>query len=85
MSFTTFLNKYFDIEIVSGVFDIGKDAESIFIYEKGEDDEPLFILHESMSGCWIVGNVYSTLENGKEYSEKELRKMIKEGKITTKY
>ncbi|MDR6042506.1 UNVERIFIED_CONTAM: hypothetical protein NQD88_17280 [Escherichia coli] len=28
---------------------------------------------------WIVGNVYSTLEHGKEYSEKELINIIKSG------
>ncbi|RAP69572.1 hypothetical protein ACZ87_03637 [Candidatus Erwinia dacicola] len=33
------------------------------------------------SGYWIVGNIYSKLENGKKYSEKELRKIIKSGEV----
>ncbi|EOQ6451885.1 cobalamin biosynthesis protein CbiX, partial [Salmonella enterica subsp. enterica] len=53
---------------------------------------PLFILHESWlnaeikkCGVWTIGDIYSTLEHGKEYSEQELIKMIKEGKVISKY
>ncbi|MEA0126766.1 cobalamin biosynthesis protein CbiX, partial [Escherichia coli] len=72
--------------------DSGNDTESIYVYEKGNDCEPLFILHESWlnaeikkCGVWTIGNIYSTLEHGKEYSEQELIKMIKEGKVISKY
>ncbi len=47
MHFTTFLKKHFDIEKVVGTSDSGNDTESIYVYEKGNDCEPLFILHES--------------------------------------
>ena len=82
MHFISFLKRYFGIEYIQ---DCG--AEFLFVYEKGEFSEPLFILREYSLNpevqrkSWIVGNVYSTLEHGKEYSEQELRKMIKEGKI----
>lgn len=36
-------------------------------------------------GVWTIGDIYSTLEHGKEYSEQELIKMIKEGKVISKY
>ncbi len=52
----------------------------------------MFILRESWinaeikkCGIWTVGNIYSTLEHGKEYTESELREMIKKGKVTSKY
>ncbi|EFE6872280.1 cobalamin biosynthesis protein CbiX [Escherichia coli] len=74
------------------VYEKGNDTESIYVYEKGNDCEPLFILRESWinaeikkCGIWTVGNIYSTLEHGKEYTESELREMIKKGKVTSKY
>ncbi|MEH5637257.1 cobalamin biosynthesis protein CbiX [Escherichia coli] len=92
MHFTTFLKKHFDIEKVVGTSDSGNDTESSYVYEKGNDCEPLFILHESWlnaeikkCGVWTIGDIYSTLEHGKEYSEQELIKMIKEGKVISKY
>ncbi|ECE9694233.1 cobalamin biosynthesis protein CbiX [Salmonella enterica subsp. enterica serovar Typhimurium] len=92
MHFTTFLKKHFDIEKNVGTSDSGNDTESIYVYEKVNDCEPLFILRESWinaeikkCGIWTVGNIYSTLEHGKEYTESELREMIKKGKVTSKY
>ncbi|HHE4992766.1 TPA: cobalamin biosynthesis protein CbiX [Escherichia coli] len=92
MHFTTFLKKHFDIEKVVGTSYSGNDTESIYVYEKGNDCEPFFILHESWlnaeikkCGVWTIGDIYSTLEHGKEYSEQELIKMIKEGKVISKY
>ncbi|HBE2333980.1 TPA: cobalamin biosynthesis protein CbiX [Escherichia coli] len=92
MKTLTFLKKHFDIEKVVGTSDSGNDTESIYVYEKGNDCEPLFILHESWlnaeikkCGVWTIGDIYSTLEHGKEYSEQELIKMIKEGKVISKY
>ncbi|MHA6187824.1 cobalamin biosynthesis protein CbiX [Escherichia coli] len=93
MHFTTFLKKHFDIEFEQEYFikpnstdDDGKNVYAIFIFEKNNDCEPVFILHETWwitdtneQKRWIVGNVYSTLEHGKEYSEKELINIIKSG------
>ena len=48
MHFTNFLQRYFDIEIehtfdptIQGSNETGKDVTKIWIYEKGEDSEPL--------------------------------------------
>nr|WP_251361714.1 cobalamin biosynthesis protein CbiX [Escherichia coli] len=91
-AFYNFSEKHFDIEKIVGTSDSGNDTESIYVYEKGNDCEPLFILRESWinaeikkCGIWTVGNIYSTLEHGKEYTESELREMIKKGKVTSKY
>ncbi|MCL8380463.1 cobalamin biosynthesis protein CbiX [Escherichia coli] len=92
MHFTTFLKKHFDIEKVVGTSDSGNDTESIYVYEQGHDCEPLFSLHVSglnadikQCAVWTSVTIYSTLEHGKEYSEQELIKMIKEGKVISKY
>ena len=95
MHFTTFLKKHFDIEVsseyrtdVNCSNDPGKDVETIIVYEKNNDCEPAFILRDSWwftdtkeKKHWIVGNIYSTLEHGKEYSEKELINIITSGNI----
>ncbi|EON7570397.1 cobalamin biosynthesis protein CbiX, partial [Escherichia coli] len=87
-AFYNFSEKHFDIEKIVGTSDSGNDTESIYVYEKGNDCESLFILRESWinaeikkSGIWTVGDIYSTLEHGKEYTESELREMIKKGKV----
>ena len=80
MHFTNFLQRYFDIEIehtfdptIQGSNETGKDVTKIWIYEKGEDSEPLLTLTEAWwytetktAGNWLIGNVYSTLEHGRE-------------------
>ncbi|ECG0550709.1 cobalamin biosynthesis protein CbiX [Salmonella enterica subsp. enterica serovar Enteritidis] len=94
MHFTTFLKKHFDVEYEPESFikpgstdDTGKDVDAIWLYEENNDCEPIFILHEAWwitdtkEKRWIVGNVYSALEHGKEYSEKELINIIKSGKF----
>nr|UMW97506.1 hypothetical protein [Escherichia coli] len=54
MHFTNFLQRYFDIEIehtfdptIQGSNETGKDVTKIWIYEKGEDSEPLLTLTEA--------------------------------------
>ena len=94
MKFTTFLKKHFDIKFVPEYFvkpdsssdDNGKNVDSIFVFEKDNDCEPVFILHETWwitddtkEKKWVLGNIYSTLEHNKEYSEKELINIIKKG------
>lgn len=61
MHFTTFLKKHFDIEKVVGTSDSGNDTESIYVYEKGNDCEPLFILHESWLNAEIKSVGYGLL------------------------
>ncbi len=81
LRFITFLKKYFDVEVGAGY-------KTIFCYEHNNDCEPVFILHEpsefiefEKSNYWVVGNIYSKLEHGKKYSEKELRKIIKSEEV----
>ncbi|HIF8145292.1 TPA: cobalamin biosynthesis protein CbiX, partial [Escherichia coli] len=88
-AFYNFSEKTFRYRKNVGTSDSGNDTESIYVYEKGNDCESLFILRESWinaeikkSGIWTVGDIYSTLEHGKEYTESELREMIKKGKVT---
>ncbi|EAV0136454.1 protein CcgD [Escherichia coli] len=99
MHFYNFLNRYFDVEIkeefdsdIIGTNNTGKDVTQIWIYEKGQDSEPLLILKESwwytdtkQPGYWLVGNIYSTLKNDSEISETEFRKLVKAGKVKSQY
>ncbi|ELI5730444.1 cobalamin biosynthesis protein CbiX [Escherichia coli] len=80
MHFTTFLKKHFDIEKIVGTSDSGNDCESLFILRESWINAEI-----KKSGIWTVGDIYSTLEHGKEYTESELREMIKKGKVTSKY
>ncbi|ELH2231621.1 cobalamin biosynthesis protein CbiX [Escherichia coli] len=99
MHFTNFLQRYFDIEIentfdptIQGSNETGKDVTKIWIYEKGEDSEPLLILTEAWwytetktAGNWLIGNVYSTLEHGREIHESEFRKLVTAGKVISQH
>lgn len=81
LRFVTFLKKYFDVEVGAGY-------KTIFCYEYNNDCEPVFILHEPSEltkNHWVVGNVYSSLEHGKEYSEEKLKEIIKTGDYIKKY
>ncbi|WP_434523841.1 hypothetical protein [Photorhabdus asymbiotica] len=109
MKLETLLKKHFDIEI-NNSFDaeekvyneIGKSNREIWIYEKGNDSEPLLILSDNGNldikdnSCLIkampnsetiffIKNIYSTLECGALYTESELKKMVKAGKIKSQY
>jgi hypothetical protein len=93
------LRKHFDIEFKSefdpnivGSNETGKEVDYIWIYEKGEDCEPVLILKDAWwytennksedFGCWwIVGNVYSTLEHGSRIHNDEFMKLVKANKI----
>ena len=99
MHFTTFLKKYFDIEIkmvfdplIEGGNERGKEVNKIWVYEKGEDCEPLLILTDAwwytdnkQHGFWIVGNIYSTMEDGSCLHEDKIREAVKAGKVISKY
>ncbi|KOA68696.1 hypothetical protein [Pantoea sp. CFSAN033090] len=99
MHFINFLNRYFDAVIehefdpdIIGTNNTGKDVTQIWIYEKGNDCEPLLILKESWwytetkkPNYWLVGNIYSELVHGSEYSEAEFRELVRAGKITSEF
>lgn len=94
MRFTTFLSKHFDIEedMLETDFSEGKHIKAIFVFNKGEDMEPEFILYNvtelddpenalarRMAGneLYRIGNISSKLEHGSVVGEKELRDLIK--------
>lgn len=99
MHFYNFLNRYFDVDkhdtfdaSIQGSNETGKEVSEIWVYEKGNDMEPLLILKEAWwysknpkPNHWIVGNIYSTLENGLEISETEFRALVKAGKVISQY
>lgn len=95
VKFIRFLNKYFDAQLNSE-FDpsvkcqnnTGKDIDTIWIYEKENDCEPVLILKDAHwytsnkeEGFWIVGNVYSSLKHGEMIHEDEFRQLVKDKKV----
>lgn len=65
------------------------DVYQLWVFEKGQDSEPLFILKcaQALEGStgWIVADVYSTLDNGQRLSEAEIKALLKRGKIHSRY
>lgn len=94
MKLVTTLNKYFDVyeHLERGAINHEKqvvDVPNLWVFEKGEDSEPLFILRcaRTLKGVdgWIVGNIYSNLEHGQTLSEKQLKEKIKRKEIKSMY
>jgi len=92
MKFVTFLNKHFDVHSCVERHTEGegdnkriKEVTELWIFEKGEDSEPLLILRDAMAmvgvAGWIVGNVYSKLTHGLLVTEQEFRVMVKNGEV----
>ncbi|EMC8946424.1 hypothetical protein VM239_004529 [Salmonella enterica] len=64
MKLTTLLKKHFDIEEITDVDStVNREVYTIWVYEKGEDCEPLLILKDAQDFMgvdgWLVGNIYS--------------------------
>ncbi|EDV9342328.1 hypothetical protein JO01_004774, partial [Salmonella enterica subsp. enterica] len=56
--------------------------EAIWIYEKGQDSEPVVILKPTeQPGNWKVGNIYSALPHDAILSEQQLKELVKAGKV----
>jgi hypothetical protein len=100
MKFLTFLKKHFDVttdsEFISdiqGTNNKGKEVDRIWIYERGEENEPLLILKDAWWLCpdltekdhWMIGNVYSTIDNGIVVSESQFKEMVKRGEVKSKF
>lgn len=63
MKLTTLLKKHFDIEECTDVDStVNREVYTIWVYEKGEDCEPLLILKDAQDlmgvDGWLVGNIY---------------------------
>ncbi|WP_312018788.1 hypothetical protein, partial [Klebsiella pneumoniae] len=55
---------------------------AIWIYEKGQDSEPVVILKPTeQPGNWKVGNIYSALPHDAILSEQQLKELVKSGKV----
>ncbi|QZN95437.1 cobalamin biosynthesis protein CbiX [Symbiopectobacterium purcellii] len=87
MQFTTFLAKHFDIEIETEFYPSSEtNLTNIWLYEKGEDVEPVLILKQvfNVANAWRIGNVYSNLEHGAQTTEMKFRQLVKSGKVYNK-
>lgn len=94
MRLVTTLKKHFDVTEDTGCAENSQEQEvndvpRIWVFEKGQDSEPLFILKcaQALEGStgWIVGNIYSSLEHGLRLSEAEIKALLKNGKIHSEY
>lgn len=82
MKLITLLAKHFDVEIADCEVEDETLPGAIWIYEKGEDSEPMLILKPTeQPGQWKVGNIYSTLPNDAVLSEQQLKELVKGGKV----
>lgn len=99
MHFINYLKRYFDVDLVHdfdpdiiGTNNTGKDVDKLYIYEKGCDSEPLLILVDAWwytetkeRNRWLIKNIYSSLEHGREVSQEEFRKLVKAGEVKSKH
>ncbi|EDA3480178.1 cobalamin biosynthesis protein CbiX [Salmonella enterica subsp. enterica serovar Typhimurium] len=89
MKLTTLLKKHFDIKEITDVDStVNREVYTIWVYEKGEDCEPLLILKDAQDFMgvdgWLVGNIYSTLQHGLLLQHEELKTMIRNGEIKSR-
>lgn len=95
MKLSNYLAKFFDTDVIfdtdSALNDTQK-VEHIYVYEKGEDCEPLLILID-VTGSLVpaadgktyrVGNIYSNLQHGQLLTEKEVKNAARKGEIKSK-
>ncbi|EBS4650472.1 hypothetical protein DQR43_22915 [Salmonella enterica subsp. enterica serovar Indiana] len=77
MKLITLLNKHFDTDLNEYEDENGVNHPAIWVYEKGEDCEPVVEQPE----IWKIGNVYSALTHNALLSETELKALVKAGKV----
>ncbi|EPD0867235.1 hypothetical protein ACR1AM_004303, partial [Salmonella enterica subsp. enterica serovar Infantis] len=82
MKLITLLNKHFDTDLNEYEDENGVNHPAIWVYEKGEDCEPVMVLKATeQPEIWKVGNVYSALTHNALLSETELKALVKSGKV----
>lgn len=82
MKLITLLNKHFDTDLNDYEDENGVNHPAIWIYEKGQDTEPLLVLKATeQPEIWKVGNVYSALTHDALLTETELKELVKAGKV----
>lgn len=95
MKLNNYLAKFFDVNVEMDT-DLAlngtEEVEHIWLYEKGEDCEPLLILID-VTGSLVpaadgktyrVGNIYSNLQHGQLLTEKEVKNAARKGEIKSK-
>ena len=82
MKLITLLSKHFDVEVADFEMEDETLTGAIWIYEKGQDSEPVVILKPTeQPGQWKVGNIYSALPHDALLSEQQLKELVKDGKV----
>ncbi|HIF0605879.1 hypothetical protein, partial [Citrobacter freundii] len=82
MKLITLLNKHFDTDLKEYEDENGVNHPAIWVYEKGEDCEPVVVLKATeQPEIWKIGNVYSALTHNALLSETELKALVKAGKV----
>lgn len=82
MKLITLLSKHFDVEIADFEMEDETLTGAIWIYEKGQDSEPVVIMKPTeQPGEWKVGNIYSALPHDAILSEQQLKELVKAGKV----
>lgn len=81
MKLTTYLSKFFTVEVNEEEQD-GQKVETLWLYEKHNDAEPMLILKPTAAPeRWKVGDVYSALPHDSIYSEADLKALAKANRI----
>ena len=82
MKLITLLTKHFDVEIADCELEDETLPGAIWIYEKGQESEPVVILKPTeQRGHWKVGNIYSALPSDAVLTEQQLKELVKAGKV----
>ncbi|MGW43749.1 hypothetical protein EAO86_22955 [Salmonella enterica] len=83
MKLNNYLSKFFDVEENEVENDEGVKIPSLWLFEKGEDSEPVVILKQTENpGEWRVGDIYSALTHDARLTEEQIKKLAKAGMIT---
>lgn len=83
MKLNNYLSKFFDVVEDEVENDEDEKIPSLWLYEKGEDSEPVVILKQTENpGEWRVGDIYSALTHDARLSEEQIKKLAKAGMIT---
>ncbi|MEG8000097.1 hypothetical protein LAV69_21945 [Klebsiella quasipneumoniae subsp. quasipneumoniae] len=83
MKLNNYLSKFFDVVADEVENDEGVKIPSLWLFEKGEDSEPVVILKQTENpGEWRVGDIYSALTHDARLTEEQIKKLAKAGMIT---
>ncbi len=82
MKLITLLSKHFDVEIADFEMEDETLPEAIWIYEKGQDSEPVVITETNRTARTLESwNIYSALPHDAILSEATIKELVKAGKV----